>query len=257
MPDEQTNTETTAQTPPPVDMAALQAQVAALTQEVAEGQRTAEFWHQKATEKPEPARKEPPVATGDDDDPDLLELITTKGVKGLDALMAKRGYVRADQVDAKVNAKASQLTEEAKLVQQYPQLNDNNSEFFKVTATHYGTLKQQGVPEHMAMKLAAEKAELDLIRSGKIETPVQTTERKKKEAEETRQARIKAQAGPSGSRASEAEDSDELTPEQEQVAVRMLAGMTGLDGKPLTREQAIESYKARAKKGVAVKGGMK
>ena len=30
-----------------------------------------------------------------------------------------------------------------------------------------------------------------------------------------------------------------------------------LDGKPLTREQAIESYKARAKKGVAVKGGMK
>jgi len=241
-------------TPPPEPSAAdlaKDARIQALEAHNAELQRTSEFWHSRASERPAAAAAPAATATPEpEEDEDLLDLITTKGVKGLDALMTKRGYVRRDEVDHKVNAKATQVTDEARLVAQYPELNDNKSDFFMATATRYGTLVKNGTPEHMAMRLAAEGAELEMIRAGKMQTPAEKAAATKAQRETERLAHVAAQGGDRGGRTTDQEESDELTAEQRAVAIRMLA----VDG--VTEEQAIERYKARAKKGVAMKGGI-
>lgn len=229
---------------PAVDAAALQREIDVLKSQVGEHQRTAEFWHGKATARdgaPKPAAPAEP-----EEEEDILDLITTRGAKGLDALLKKRGFVSATEVDARVDSKARQLTKEAQLVDQYPDLKKKDSEFFKLTAQHYGTLKGAGMAEDLAMETAAEKAELQLLREGKLKTAPQRAEEATREAD--RLARISAQGGERNGRGGDpGEGDDELTPEQRTAAIRLLAG------NGVTEEQAIEKYKARAKKGIVMR----
>jgi hypothetical protein len=220
---------------PPVDAAAFQRQIDELKEQVAEGQRTAQYWADKA-KAGAPAKP----AEVHEDEPDVLETITTKGAKGLDELLAKRGYVRGDEVDARVNARASTLVKEQELIAQYPDLRKKDSEFFKATAMHYGDLVKSGTPQALAMELAAQKTELEFMRSGKIKLP--GAEPTKEEKEAARLARIAAQSGDGGGRrpAAASEEDEDLTPEQKHIADAM-----GI---------SHEAYSARAKKGVAIKG---
>jgi hypothetical protein len=233
------------------EIAAIKAENEALKGKAAEHERAAQFWYEQA--KGGEKQPEAEAAPGSDDEPDVLDLITSKGVKGLDELLAKRGYVRQDQVEATVNARAAQLSAEAQLVKDYPDLGKKDSEFFKATAAEYGELKKAKIPEVLAMQIAAERTELAFLRAGKLKTPQQAKDEERANRETERRARIAAQSGDRGSRAADIEDSDELTPEQNQAAM-MLVGLTGPDGKAYTREQAVERYKARAKAGVAMKG---
>ena len=94
------------------------------------------------------------------------------------------------------------------------------------------------------MEMAAERAELSLIRSGKRKTPQQQADDTKAQREQERRARIAAQAGDRGGRTAEgAEEDEELTPEQKHIVASM--GITE------------EAYKKRAKEGVKVRGGMR
>jgi len=239
------------QTPPvtpPAEVdrfAALEAKLTSLTDQVAETTRTAQFWYEKANATAKPADK--PA-----DEEDVLDVIT-KGGDALDKLLEKRGFVKADQVDSKLNQRTQQLTKEAALVKQYPDLENTESPFFKEVAAVYGTLVKSGVAQSVAMEMAANQVELAWYREGKRETVKERKAREDADKESQRQERIRAQAGDRGRRpAAEPEDGDdELTAEQKQIAVRMLAG----DG--VTPEQAIEAYKKRAKSGVAVRGGMR
>lgn len=233
-------------TPPPdaptgpskEDYEALKAQLADTT-------RAAEFWQEKASAKP--AKAEPKQE--EEQEVDLLELMTTGGPKAFEKYMKARGFVSKSEVDQAVNSKAQQLSKEQELSSKYPDLKNSKSDFFKATALHYGDLIKNGVPETLAMEVAAERAELEGIRSGKVKTPAQRTDEEKAERERARLDRIKAQAGDRGGRQPDNSDDDEdLTPEQKRIAIKMLAG----DG--VTEEQAIEKYKARAKKGVLMGG---
>ncbi len=217
---------------------ALQAQLADTT-------RAAEFWQEKAAStKAAPAPK-----PAEEPEVDMLELLTTRGAKGFDEYMRAKGFVSREEVERTVNNKAAQLSKEQELSQKYPDLKNERSEFFKATAVHYGKLIQQGVPETLAMELAADRAELEGIRTGKVKTPAQKAEEDKQARERERRERIQAQAGDrSGRGAMVNEEDDELSPEQEAIAVKMLAG----DG--VSREQAIEAYKKRAKAGVMMGG---
>lgn len=232
----------------PDPAAALQAKIDALTAQVNEQQRVAEFWHGKATERPAaPARDKP---AEEEPEEDVLEL-ATKGGKAFEKYLTswakKNGYVKGDVMEQAITAKATQLTREANLMKRYPDLEDKESEIFKATAKHYGNLKNQGVQEGLAMEMAAERAELELLRAGKIKTPAE----EKATREQDRLARIAAQGGDRGNRGTQQdENDDELNAEQKRIAINMLAGEPGDDGKPMTPEQAIEKYKARAKKGV-------
>lgn len=249
---------TTTQT---TDLAALQAQVATLTNKVAEAertaaehQRTAEFWFNKSKEQPAAAAK----ADAEEPDVDVLDL-ATKGGKAFTAWLNKwaadNGFVKGEAMTEAINTKASELAAQGKLIAQYPELKNENSDFFKATALEYGRLKKAGVSEVVAMEMAAERTELSFLREGKLKTPAQLKDEEKVRKEQERRDRAAAGAGDHGSRRSEsAEEDTELTPEQERIAVSMLAGEPGPDGKPMTPEQAKDAYKARAKKGVSMRG---
>src|SRR5215472_9129544 len=79
---------------PDPQIAALQKDIADLKDQVAESNRTAAFWAEKAREA-SAAPAQPAAAPPEpEDDTDVLEAITTNGAKGFDDLAAKRGFVR-------------------------------------------------------------------------------------------------------------------------------------------------------------------
>lgn len=223
---------------PGVDAAALQTQIDELREQVAEGQRTAQYWADKArTAAPAPA------AAATDDEPDVLEAITTGGAKGFDALAEKRGFIKRGEVEALINDRATTLTKEQQLISDYPDLKNKKSEFFLATAANYGRLVTDGMPQKLAMEQAARATELEFIRTGKIKLPSAVAEETAAKKESDRLARIAAQSGTSGRRSAapaEGEDDEELTPEQKHLCAAM--GITE------------EAYKKRAKAGVAMKG---
>jgi hypothetical protein len=236
---------------PPLDTAALQRELDTLKAQVAEGQRTAEFWYNKANATPAPAAPK----AADEPEVDVLEL-ATKGGKAFEAYMTgwakKQGFVKGEEMTEAITSKAAELAAQGKLVSQYPDLKNDKSEFFTATAAEYGRLKKMGVSEVVAMEMAAERTELSFLREGKLKTPAQ----QKTEADELkaqqRRDRAAAQAGDHGSRRPEnSEDDTELDDDQKQIAVRMLVDEN------TTPEQALEKYKARAKAGVKIRGGFR
>jgi hypothetical protein len=223
---------------PAVDMTDYQRQIDELKEQVAESQRTAQFWAQKAANGAPAAPAAPKTDDGDDDD--VLEAITTGGAKGFDALAAKRGFVRRNEVEELIETRATTLTKEQQLITEYPDLQKKNSEFFKATAINYGNLVKSGTPQPVAMELAAKQTELEFIRAGKIKMNGSGPSGEEKEAARLR--RIAAQASPNGSSrpAPSDEEDEELTPQQKHIADAM--GITH------------EAYAKRAKGGVAMRG---
>ena len=230
----------------PPDSAALQAQIDQLKLQAAEATRAAEFWHGKANAAP-PA-KEPPK---EEDEPkeDILELAMDpkKFNKYIADQIKKQGYVKREDAEKLVNGKAAQISRETTLMKKYPDLEDHDSEMFKTTASRYGELVKNGVAEGIAMEMAAESAELQLIRAGKIKTPAEKAAAK----EADRLARIAAQGGDRGGRSAGGDEEDtELDDTQKRIALGIMGGDTDEKGVPLTHDQIFEKYKARAKKGV-------
>ena len=86
--------EKTEQTPSP-ELTAMQQQINDLKEQVAESQNTARFWAERAKQ---PAPMTVSATPEPEDDTDVLEKITVDGVKGLDELAAKRGYIKRDEV---------------------------------------------------------------------------------------------------------------------------------------------------------------
>jgi hypothetical protein len=230
--------------PTAAEFAALKAENEASKATAAEHQRTAEFWHGKATAKPATAK---PAAEPAEPEVDLLDLITVGGPKALKAYLKAQGLISGEEVDAKVEARVAQVRSETQLVTDYPDLANQESEFFKATARHYGELKKQGVPEAIAMQLGAQQAELAGIKSGKVKTAAQKTEEQKATLAEERRVRALAGGGDHGSRPAPEEADEEVTPQQRQIAIRMLGG------NGVTDEQAVEKYKARALKGTVMR----
>jgi hypothetical protein len=228
--------------PTAAEFAAQKAELEAAKATAAEHQNTAKYWYDKSLA----AKPAAPAAAAAVEEIDLLDLITSRGEKGLKEYLKKQGFVSADEVDAKVNDKASQLTGEAQLVKEYPDLADQKSEFFKATAGFYGELKKEGVPERVAMRMAAKEAKLAGIESGTIKTPAQKTADDKATREEERRARGAAGAGDHGGRTSADEDDDTASPD-ELLAIKRLA-----EALEIPLDKATERYKARAQKGVQV-----
>jgi hypothetical protein len=212
------------------DPKALQAEVERLRTESAEKDNAIRYWHEQAkssTTKPAAA-----AATDDTTEEDVLETIAKKGAKGFDELLSKRGFVRAEDVETRINQRAAQIATENELAASYPELKDNKSEFFQATAKHYGGLVKDGVPQHVAMKLAAERAELEGYKSGKRQTQAEREER---------EARARAQSGDRGRGAAAHEpENDDLDTFQKYLCDVM--------------EIEPDAYKKRAKDGVRISG---
>ena len=143
------------QAPPaaePDRFAALEAKLTSMQEALNEQGNVAKFWYEKATAS---TKEVAPKETATDDE-DILEIMA-KGGKAFEDMMTKRGYVKADDVDKKVNSRAAQLAKEAQLVKQYPDLEDPKSEFFVAVSAEYGALIKLGVSQSVAMEMAAER----------------------------------------------------------------------------------------------------
>jgi hypothetical protein len=214
---------------------ALNEEILRLRAENAEKDSGMRYWHEQAKKagQPAPAAAATPAAEPDEEE-DPIELLSKKGTKGLDELLAKRGFVRATDVDARIESKAKTIAAENALAAEYPDLQDKTSDFFKATAVHYRAMIELGVAPNLAMKFAADKADLEGYKSGK-RTPGEKAER---------EARARAQGGDKTTReAAAAEESSELDPFQKYICEQL--------------EITPESYKKRAKDGVVVTGGSK
>jgi hypothetical protein len=235
MPEEPITQETPAAEPDP-QLTAMQQQITELREQVAESNRTAQFWAQQARERGAPA---PVAVEPEDDSTDVLEAITTEGVKGFDQLAAKRGFIKRDEVETMMNRRTAEVTKEQELIQEYPDLKKKDSEFFKATALNYGALVRSGTPKEVAMELAAKQTELTFLREGKMKVPGEV-ERERREAE--RLDRVRAQSGENGRRpAPGSEDTDpELDAQQRHICDQM--GVS------------YDAYKRRAQAGVAIRG---
>jgi len=248
------------QAQPSVDVAALQKELDTLKSQAAEAQKATQFWYEKATAAGggKGADKAADKPAESDEEVDVLDL-AAKGGKEFDKYLnkwaRKNGYVSRDEVESTVNTKAATLAKESELLENFPDLKDRKSEFFKATAEAYGELKRNGVPETMAMELAAKQVDRDWLRSGKAKTPQQQSEERKAQREQDRLARIQAQGSDRGGRRAadlDDEDDDSISPEEQRIISGMLVGQPGKDGKPMSYEQAVEAFKARAKAGVKV-----
>lgn len=226
-------------------LAALQTQIDALkseatakeaqfTAQLNEKDQAARYWHEEAKKKSEP-KKDPPIETPEVED-DPIEVLSKEGMKGFERLAAKRGFVSAAAVDSKIETRAQQLTDEAALTKEYPELTDNKSEFFKATAAHYQRLVDAGTPQSVAMRQSANNAYLDGVKSGKIVTKAQQDEI------DARAAAASGDKSHKGGKSDAAKD-DDLDEFQKNICEQM-----GVDP---------AAYQKRAKAGVVYTGGNK
>lgn len=223
-------------------MAALQTQIDQLKAEkneeksrAAENETNARYWHEQAkASKVAPAAKVEPAE--DEDEIDPIEAMSKNGSKGFRDLGKRSGFMTKDEVNNLVEARAQQLTVEAQLAKDFPQITDQSSEFFKATAKEYGELTAQGIPHLTAMKQAPRMAKLALMEAGKLMPAAEREEREQRSV-----AAGGDRSRGKGGKSSADEESDELTPLQRQICEQM-----GVDEK---------KYKSRAKDGVVYSGG--
>jgi hypothetical protein len=151
------------------------------------------------------------------DSEDVLDVLCTEGAKGLARVLKQTGFATSDYVEAALSTSARALAIEQEVTNKYPDLQNQSSEFFRETARHYATLTRDGVPKALAMKLAAQQAELAGVDSGKHPAT----------------ARAKTGANPAG-----ADEPDDLDDFQKYICEAL--------------EVDPEKYKQRAKDGVRV-----
>ncbi len=216
------------------------AEIESLRARAAESEEAARFWSERAkAAKPAEAQTHVPGEEEDTDD-DVLGVLATGGAKAFDKAIAKRGFIKAADVEKMVGAKAAEMIREQAVMARYPDLKDKSSEFFKETAKQYNSLKSEGVSGSIAAELAAERAELVLIRTGKIKVET-AADKSKRESAEERRLRADAQAPERGRRHTQAEEDDEtLTADQKRICDAM-----GVK---------YEDYAKEAKAGVAMSG---
>ena len=125
-----------------------------------------------------------------------------------------REPVTREHVREMLREETQRIADNADLATKYPELTDRDSEFFKTTALEIGRLAESTPRRAM---LAAQAAELRMRREGKWKDP----------------------PPPAGS----VEEDGKPSPRQAQLAADIIGG---------DRQQAIEAYRDRAKRGVNV-----
>lgn len=187
-----------------------------------------QFWHGKATAKPEAAK--PAEAA---DEVDLLDVIGTKGKAGLIDVLKKSGdVVSRSDVQNLIAGEVDRISREGTAVERFPELKDKESEFFKLTTKNVAALKTQGITGVNATEIAAERAYLHLVDEGKMKPKAQRAAEAKaaedageEETEAERIARGAAAGGSGGRRAAASERRPTETAEDKALIARVCEGM--------------------------------
>jgi hypothetical protein len=220
----------------------LREEVKALRGRVSEAENNAKYWHGKAAQAPVKEEK------ADEPDPalssDLVDAISSGDKKLVQKLFKEMGFVSSKDVDKAISTTRAQITEEAKLYGAFPELQDNKSELFQLTAAKYNELAsdpilaKSGKLIEIAAKLAA--AELG------TEKAKPANRRAAADEEETdRVRRVSTQTVPRGSKVARDATNDDLSAAQSNLVKKFQAA-----GSTITEE----GYKKHASLGVRMSG---
>ncbi len=215
----------------------LQRELRELRKSQEELTRTAEYWRGKAEGKAgaanaEPEEDEEEITVEDD----LVDAISSNDATRVAKALKSMGFVREKDVRQTIASTRAAMTAEAKLIQQFPDLADESSEFYEATKKHYRELVKEDpalAQSPATLKTAARMAQLEL---GEAAT-----------AEESRAARVSRQAGGRTVRAtagSKAGNQD-LSPAQRRIIENLRAAGADI---------SEEGYRKRATGGVRMAG---
>src|SRR5207253_1683931 len=82
-----------------------------------------------------------PAAPVKEEEIDLVAEITQHGAKGLEKVLGKLGYAKKAEVAQVINSTRTQITTEAALLANYPELGNDASPLFQKTAEIFNQLK--------------------------------------------------------------------------------------------------------------------
>lgn len=243
---------------------------------------TAQHWMNEARRGPAPQKK--------DSEPediklsvDLVEAVSSGNAKDIQKAMREMGFVSQKEMDDAITKARSEVTtqggRDAKLYSDYPDLADEESRFFKVTARIYNDLAAGD--EHLAKsgklaKIAADLADKELGRdrdrdddrparrrattSRRADPDLEVDEEEEREdpddradredredREKERVERVGRQSGDRGRRTTsrDARDSDALDATQKSIVAKLKAAGADI---------SEEGYRKRAQKGIRMSG---
>jgi len=148
----------------PLEFRRVQKEVKTLRGRVRESEESAQFWAEQAKAGGGTGKSAAEPDPEPEPDIDLVSEITTNGVKGLETVLARLGYAKRDDIHREIGATRAEITEQSRLLQEYPELGDEQSEFFQETAKVYNQLKTDPImaksPKLIAIAARMAKAEM-------------------------------------------------------------------------------------------------
>jgi hypothetical protein len=239
------------------------AELEALRSEMRELREDATYWRQEAQRGRQQPAEEPEEEDEEEDteidiEADLVEMVTSGDKKGFSKAIRevakKSGFISGKEAQKMIRQTASELAERQRLIEEYPDMQNPKSEFFKVADAHYKRLSARfGDKGIGAIQEAARMAALELERrSSRYDddeedyNPRPARRSSRDSEEENRVSRVSRQQGARpGSRDRESE-----MPAMDRHTKTMLAKLQGI-GAPIT----AEGYMRRAyKDGVQMAG---
>jgi hypothetical protein len=214
-------------------------------------------WYDRAAGAAQPVAPEPKKEKEEPEpEIDVVEALTNRGQKFLDEYierklerkLSKAGFAKAEDIDSKISSTRAEITREAQLYGRYPDLQDDDSEFYQTTLEIYKDLAKDPVMAkapsliEAAAKTAARVLGVEPVTAKRTRKAGDDDE----EEEETddRKTRVMRQAG--GGRTPRQRE-PEADPQIER-ATRSLVDRLRAEGANIT----VEGVMKRAAKGITV-----
>ncbi len=213
----------------PITKADLDALRAEYDGKLEDANSRADYWYEQASQGTPAAEPEPEPDS--EDDLSIIDDINKRGRRALDDYLKKKGFLSSEEAEELIQRKAEALQTQSKLVDEYPELMDKDSDLFKETARQMKALEGTGMRTDKRLAQAVFNAELKLIKAGK---------RSYGDSEDARLAHVSAQNGTKGRKGADLSSPPQLNAHQKEIAKRM-----GLSKEEMAdiakRSRAIES----------------
>ncbi len=233
----------------PAEFKRLEKAVKAADKRARESDQTARYWAEQARAQPE--KKAPDPDPEPDEDIDLVSEITTNGAKGLAKVLDKLGYVKRRDVEQSIASTRNEITQDAAMLRDYPDLADTKSPFFRATAAIYNSLtaddeRAKNNPKTIRYAARLAKAEMATAPRRRGDPDPDEDLDSERYDDDPDAARIARQAGDRGRRAAGGGAQPETL---DRMQKEMVANFRRAGG-----EITEESYMKRAKEGVRMGG---
>lgn len=249
-------------TPTPADApdaAALKLQLDSQTEQMSrlqkDNERLFNFIEENLKQKSEPkVEPKPEEKEEPEEELNLAEIAAENDKRGFaklvrseaNKLLKEKGYLKKDEAERIVTERLQTQTQAAQtadaLKDKYPELKDTTSDLYQETTRQFQVIASNPLYKDLSdvakAWMAAERAELEMRRSGKIGPP-------QKESEAERQARIAQQQGRTNSRTRSTSETDDGLTDEEREFVGAFGKIYGVTADDYKKNKAVMAGKRR------------